>query len=133
MVDSLLDDLTPGESKLEGHGSARLVDATRREDVDYSYRFEIPLGITRTFDERELAERYRDVYLAVDQLTELDDSTRGVPAEIALSDRHVTVTYLYAIGRYDKEQLAERLDVDRATIRQYLYRTHQQAKSAENW
>ncbi|MBX0325195.1 hypothetical protein EGH21_19400 [Halomicroarcula sp. F13] len=62
---SVLDDLEPTEREHARHRLARIVDATGRPDVEYSYRFEAPTHETVIFDDRERAERYQEVYLTV--------------------------------------------------------------------
>lgn len=131
-MDDVFEDLHSDENTIAEHGMTRIINASGNDEVDYSYRFEAPLHETVTFDDRDRAERYRDLYLVADYFDE-DVGESGVPLKVAIQGRAVIATYLYAKRGADRDYIASEMGVKKSALRQYFYRVRQRAKEAETW
>ncbi|MFB6159711.1 MAG: hypothetical protein ABEJ61_00870 [Haloferacaceae archaeon] len=64
------------------------------DDGAARYRFEAPEHEGATFDDREIAELYADVYFDVNGFEEAGTGERGVPPEVIQAGRDTLAAYL---------------------------------------
>lgn len=66
-------------------------------DDDVRYRFEAPLHCGMTFEDRESATLYADVYFAVNGFREDGSGEIGIPPEIVQAGKDTMAAYLLAV------------------------------------
>lgn len=103
----------------DGSRLVEIVDPDSYRDR-FSYRVETVYAGTNTFDDERRAKLMLDLYVVVDGFERPESVAVAIPLDVVLAGRAAVATYLYAVRGWSSESVADRLDVSRRTVWEYL-------------